>query len=162
MLDVSIVRHRSVAAGSVVCVCVVYSSWFLIGWLTPMNFWLPHKQQVLMGKQWSNQSVKLSPNCLIATGEKPSYPTWGCTLSAMLQILIFSFFEESWNVSLAKLCIWPPIPPAAKGTLLRGGGGLIDSAKKGKFVTKIFLSVNMQNEVIKYCEIFYKYLKYCY
>ena len=38
----------------------------------------------------------------------------------------------------------------------------MDSVKKGKFVTKIFLSVNMQNEVIKYCEIFYKYLKYCY
>ena len=47
-------------------------------------------------------------------------------------------------------------PPAAKRTLLgRGGGGLSDSVKKGKFVTKIFLSVNMQNEVIEYCEIFY-------
>ena len=58
-----------------------------------------------------------------------------------------------------KLCIWSPIPPAAKGTSLRGGGGLNESVKKGKSVTKIFYLL-MQNEVIKYCEIFHKYLKY--
>ena len=40
--------------------------------------------------------------------------------------------------------------PAAKGTLLRGGegggggGGVSESVKKGKFVTKIFLSVNAE------------------
>ena len=51
-------------------------------------------KQVLKGKQWSNQPVKLSPNCLIAAGEKPTQ-LGGCSLSAMLQILIFSFCEES-------------------------------------------------------------------
>ena len=41
--------------------------------------------------------------------------------------------------------------PAAKGTSLRfeggrgeGGGGVSESVKKGKFVTKIFLSVNTE------------------
>ena len=58
-----------------------------------MSFWLPPKQ-VLKGKHWSNQPVKLSPNCLIAAGEKPTQ-LGGCSLSAMLQILIFSFCEES-------------------------------------------------------------------
>ena len=42
-----------------------------VGWLPPMSFWLPPKQ-VLKGKQWNNQSVKLSPNCLIAAGERPT------------------------------------------------------------------------------------------
>ena len=36
-----------------------------------MSFSLPPKQ-ILREEQWSNQSVKLTPNCLIAAGEKPT------------------------------------------------------------------------------------------
>ena len=43
---------------------------------------------------------------------------------------------------LQKLCIWPPIRPAGKGTLLsrteRGaGGGGVNLLKKGKFVVNV-------------------------
>ena len=36
-----------------------------------MSFSL-HPKQILREEQWSNQSVKLTPNCLIAAGEKPT------------------------------------------------------------------------------------------
>ena len=73
-----------------------------------------------------------------------------CTVAgswvAMLQILIFSFCEESWNASLAKVMHMASHSPAAKEISLQVGEGgvLSESVKKGKFVTKIFFSVNAE------------------
>ena len=69
----------------------------------------------------------------------------------MLQILIFSFCEESWNASLAKAMHMASHPPAAKGTLLRGGGGgggweWVNLLKKENLWWKSFYLL-MQNEV---------------
>ena len=77
-----------------------------------------------------------------------SLPTWGCSLSVMLQILIFSFCEESWTVSLAKVMHIGSHPPAAKETSLRrwggGRGGWVNVLKKEDLWPKPFLFVNAE------------------
>ena len=61
-----------------------YLPWVLDTWVLGY----PPKQ-LSVGKQWS-QLVKLSLNCC----RWKAYPIWGCWLSAMLQILIFSFWRK--------------------------------------------------------------------
>ena len=62
----------------------------------------------------------------------------------MLQVLIFSFCEESWNVSLAKVIHMASYPPQQLREGLRVKGGLSESVKKEKFVAKIFLFANAE------------------
>ena len=143
------------------CMCCV--QWWILGWLPPMRFWVfgyPTKQ-VLMGKQWSiSQLVKSSLNWLLQPGEKPANLRLLRLLSAMSQFLIYFFLRRKLKCKSSKSYAYSLPSPAAQGTSWWGRGGWVNLLEKENLWQKSFYLL-MQSEVIKYCEIFYKYLKYC-
>ena len=96
MLDVSILTSPCCCW---LCCVGIKQCWFF-GWLLPMrswhlSSWLPPKQ-LLMGKQWSNQSVKWIKSKLLQVKGLPNLSLLAC---CMVQILKFSLWRK-WKASL--------------------------------------------------------------
>ena len=131
--------------------------WLVLGWLPPMSFWVFCYHNGNNGA--ISQLVKLSPNCLLLQVKS----LLNLSLLALCNVTNFTIFflwRKLKCKSSKSYAYGLPCPQQLRGW--RGGeGGWVNLLKKENLWQKSFYWL-MQNEVIKYCEIFYKYLKYCY